>query len=156
MEDLCIKNFGRYQHYKERRPPWIKLHNSLLDDRAFLLLDEVQQCRYMKLLLLASLCDNRIPNDPNYLKKVLRLDSEVDLKPLIDAGFLKPCRKRSASIRQASRKQTAMPETETETETKGKTETKSPQGKGKGLRSFGFSPTAAALNAARQAEAAGR
>ena len=27
-----IKNWWRYQHYKERRPPWIKLHEGILDD----------------------------------------------------------------------------------------------------------------------------
>src|SRR6185503_10986047 len=29
------KNWEKFQHYKDRRPPWIRLYHSLLDDRAF-------------------------------------------------------------------------------------------------------------------------
>ena len=29
---LHIKNWGEFQHYKKRNPPWIKLHKKLLDD----------------------------------------------------------------------------------------------------------------------------
>ena len=32
---LRILNWEKFQHYKVRRPPWIKLHHSLLDDYAF-------------------------------------------------------------------------------------------------------------------------
>ena len=27
-----VKNFGEYQHYKERNPPWIKIHSKILRD----------------------------------------------------------------------------------------------------------------------------
>jgi DNA-binding NarL/FixJ family response regulator len=30
-----VKNFERFQHYKDRSPPWIKLYNELLDDYEF-------------------------------------------------------------------------------------------------------------------------
>lgn len=29
---MKIKNWDKFQHYKNRRPPWIKLHRELLDD----------------------------------------------------------------------------------------------------------------------------
>src|SRR5690606_19747530 len=32
---LTVKNFERFQHYKDRNPPWIKLYNDLLDDYEF-------------------------------------------------------------------------------------------------------------------------
>lgn len=32
---MRIKNWTTFQHYKERCPPWIKLHRTLLDDRQF-------------------------------------------------------------------------------------------------------------------------
>jgi hypothetical protein len=32
---MRIKNWAKYQHYRGRRPPWIKLHRSLLDDPAW-------------------------------------------------------------------------------------------------------------------------
>jgi hypothetical protein len=34
-----FKNWKEFQHYKDRRPPWIKLHASLLDDAEFHALD---------------------------------------------------------------------------------------------------------------------
>ena len=32
------KNWSHFQHYKDRCPPWIKLHKELLNDRAFMTL----------------------------------------------------------------------------------------------------------------------
>ena len=32
---LRPKNWEKFQHYKDRRPPWIRLHSSLLNDREF-------------------------------------------------------------------------------------------------------------------------
>lgn len=32
MSRLRIKNWDKFQHYKNRRPPWIKLYRELLDD----------------------------------------------------------------------------------------------------------------------------
>ena len=29
---MRIKNWERFQHFKDRRPPWIKLYRELLDD----------------------------------------------------------------------------------------------------------------------------
>ena len=33
---IDIVNWGKFQHYKDRRPPWIKNHASLLSDDAYL------------------------------------------------------------------------------------------------------------------------
>ena len=30
---ISIRNWDRFQHYQNRRPPWIKIHRELLDDR---------------------------------------------------------------------------------------------------------------------------
>ena len=32
MHHLRVRNWERYQHYKERNPPWIKLYVELLDE----------------------------------------------------------------------------------------------------------------------------
>jgi hypothetical protein len=37
---LIPKNWGKFQHYKDRCPPWIKLHRDLLNDREFLHLSQ--------------------------------------------------------------------------------------------------------------------
>ena len=36
---IRIKNWGTFQHYKNRRPPWIRLYRDLLDDPDFEELD---------------------------------------------------------------------------------------------------------------------
>ena len=32
---LIVKNWESFQSYKDRRPPWVRLHKSLLDDYEF-------------------------------------------------------------------------------------------------------------------------
>jgi hypothetical protein len=88
MRYLSVKNLDTYQHYKDRDPKWIKLYYSILDDEAFIFLDETLRCRYMTCLILASRSNNKIPADTSYLKKVMRLDKAPNLQPLIDIGFL--------------------------------------------------------------------
>lgn len=88
MQYLSVKNLEIYQHYKDRDPKWIKLYYSILDDEVFMVLDETMRCRYMTCLILASRTQNKIPADPQYLKKFMRLDKAPNLQPLLDHGFL--------------------------------------------------------------------
>lgn len=116
---LSIKNFEKYQHYKQRNPPWIKLYYELLDDDDFISMSITSRHHYMTLLLLAGRKNNLIPNDMKYLRKVMRLDEVPDLTELFDSGFLLASRKQSASISKRHLKQNALSETEySETETK--------------------------------------
>jgi len=32
---ICVKNWAKYQSYKDRRPPWIRFHRTILDDFTF-------------------------------------------------------------------------------------------------------------------------
>jgi len=85
---LRVKNWAEFQHYKDRNPPWIKLHRTLLDDYEFACLQDASKLHLMLLWLLASQSEGRIPNDPKFLQGKLGLKSAPDLKPLIDHGFL--------------------------------------------------------------------
>ena len=78
---LSIKNFGEYQHYKNRLPPWIKLHLSILDDSDFLRMPDASKWHYIGLLLLASRHENSIKVDPEYIKNRLGLTVKLDLTP---------------------------------------------------------------------------
>jgi hypothetical protein len=51
---IRIKNWGKFQHYKNRRPPWIRLYRDLLDDPDFDELDGDLVKTLMKLWLAAS------------------------------------------------------------------------------------------------------
>lgn len=127
MRYLAVKNYERFQHYKDRRPPWIKYHVSLLDDYELCHMSYGAQLVYDRLLLIAARTDNNIPNDPEHISRDVRIDTETvtdALQNLLDAGFLVVSeRKRAASKAIARRKQNAEPETETETETEADTET---------------------------------
>lgn len=89
---LKVKNWSKFQHYKGRRPPWIKLHRDMLEDRAFLSLPLASQALAPRLWLLASESeDGSLTSDCSDLAFRMRC-SEADLlaavKPLIDAKFL--------------------------------------------------------------------
>lgn len=109
---ITVKNWSRFQHYKQRRPPWIKLHRELLDDFAFACLPLASQALAPRLWLLASEADDgSFPDDVPLL--VFRLHCTEDdllsaIKPLIEKGFLS-C-SHDASVLLASRKQEAHPE----------------------------------------------
>ena len=118
-----IKNFEKFQHYSKRNPPWIKLYRSLLDDPEFIDLDEVSRWRYLGLMLVASMTNNVIKNDPSYIQKMLRLDHKPDLTQLFRTGFLLAKSYTSASSGVAKSYQDATPETERETERETETKT---------------------------------
>ena len=107
-----VANWEKLQHYKDRNPPWIKLHRELLTDYKFACLQDASKLHLILIWLLASQTNNEIPADPEYLKKMLHLEQSPNLKELEDQGFIEP-----ASNTLADCKQVAMPETEAETET---------------------------------------
>lgn len=90
VEKLKVKNWEKHQHYKDRSPPWIKLHGSLLSDYEFTCLQDASKLHLIAIWLLARETNGVIPNDPRWVKKCAGLDGEIDLKPLIESGFLVP------------------------------------------------------------------
>jgi hypothetical protein len=83
-----IKNFDKFQHYKDRSPPWIKLHAELLSSRTWVSLDDAGRVLAVASMVLASRTDNKIPADPGYLRRVAYLNGPVDLAPLLKIGFI--------------------------------------------------------------------
>jgi len=115
MQYLTIKNWKNHQHYKDRDPPWIKLHRSLLNDYTFLRLQDASKLHLILIWLFASQSGGRIPNDTKFIQQRIGCSSPPNLKVLIESGFL--IVEQDASKTLADCKQSAMPETETETET---------------------------------------
>jgi hypothetical protein len=121
--NLKPKNWEKFQHYKDRCPPWIKLHRDLLNDREFMRLPLASKALAPLLWLLASESkDGCFQADSEELEVRLRIasnDIDAGLKPLIDKGFFVV-----ASGVLADSLQVAIPETERETEgeTEGETE----------------------------------
>jgi hypothetical protein len=102
---LRVKNWDEFQHYKDRNPPWIKLHRSLLDDYEFSCLQDASKAHLMLIWLFASQNDGRIPEDAKFLQRKLSLEKPPDLKALTDQGLLIP--EQNASNVIAERKQDA-------------------------------------------------
>ena len=112
MKYLKIKNWERHQHYKDRCPPWIKLHVKILNDLKFCSLSRASKCLLMLLWILASENDGFVPSDLTELRFRLRDDSisESEINQLIKGGFLNNCKQLQADDSKR------YPETETETE----------------------------------------
>lgn len=120
---LQPKNWGVFQHYKDRCPPWIKLHRDLLNDRVFMCLPLASKALAPLLWLLASESKDGT-FDGSLDELVFRLhitpkDYQDGVKPLIDKGFFVV-----ASGVLAECYQDAIPETEGETEIETKKEKK--------------------------------
>jgi hypothetical protein len=85
-----IRNFERFQHYKDRNPPWIRLYGGLWRDRAFFHLPDTVKAHLIGLFALAARLDNRIPDDPEWLAHELCASEPIDLGALLASGFLVP------------------------------------------------------------------
>lgn len=114
---LAPKNWQDFQHYKDRCPPWIKLHRDLLNNRDYMRLPTASKALAPLLWLLAS--ESKEKNgafnaETEELEFRLRMpakDIENGLKALIHAGFFVIASKVLAECVQV-----ATPERERETE----------------------------------------
>jgi hypothetical protein len=121
---IAPKNWQQFQHYKDRAPPWIKLHHKLLDDFEYQRLPVASRALAPMLWLLASEHqDGVIDADADVLAFRLRISiTEVEeaLAPLIGKGFFVVVQFDSKPLALCGRD--AMPETEREAETEEKPE----------------------------------
>lgn len=121
MASIRIVNWGRFQHYKNRNPPWLKLHRALLDNREWAALSGDASKLLAECWLLASEYDaGTIPMSTRDLAWRLRRPNETHLARLLQElaahGFVELV-DHDASTVLADCKQAATPEAETETET---------------------------------------
>lgn len=108
---ITPKDWGTFQHYKTRSPPWIKLHRRLLDNFDFARLPVASRALAPMLWILASeYQDGKIT--ATLEEMAFRFRTSVDeiqgaLTPLVQSGFfidgdaIAP-RKRNASSAQAT------------------------------------------------------
>jgi len=111
---ICVRNWEKFQHYKFRNPPWIKLHSMLLDDYEWRQLSDNSKLLLFHLWMLASRYQNAIPYDLEFVKSKLPIKTEIDLSELAQSGYLiiKSTMSQHASNALASCKQNADSETE--------------------------------------------
>lgn len=111
------RGWEKFQHYKDRCPPWIKLHRDLLVDREFMRLPIASKAIAPLMWLLASESKDGVFDasfeELQFRLHITRKEYDDGVKSLIDKGFFV-----IDSDMLAERKQFAIPETERETETK--------------------------------------
>jgi hypothetical protein len=83
-----VKNFERFQHYKDRNPSWIKVYNEVLENYEFARLPDALKGQLISIWLLASRMDNKIPYDPDWVANKINATEPVDLTLLMDSGFI--------------------------------------------------------------------
>ena len=114
-----VKGWDKFQHYRDRNPPWVKLHKQFLDDFDFHSLPVASRALAPMLWLLASEHENpkagaiEGPDSKISFRLHMQLSEFIDaIKPLIDKGFI--VTGQVASDMLAERLRDATPETETE------------------------------------------
>jgi len=116
MDYIRIVNWEKFQHYgKIRNPPWVKLHNSILNDWEFLSLPDASKANLLMLWALNTKHEEKIPASPKYLQHAFKAEKPVDLQVLVSAGFIEICQQ-DASTMLAERKQDASIELEVDRE----------------------------------------
>lgn len=89
MKYVEVVNWDQFQHYKDRNPPWIKLHSQLLENYDFTCLPDCSKSHLLGIWMLASRTDNKVPANPQWIGNKLGATEPVDLDLLIKRGFLK-------------------------------------------------------------------
>jgi len=120
MKFLKIANWEKFQHYKHRNPPWIKLHIEILSSVTWVSLDDASRVLAIASMVVASKNDGCVPMDASYMQRVAYLNQPANFEPLINIGFFEKLQAdASALLENASMLQAhARPETETELEKK--------------------------------------
>ena len=116
--DMKIKNWAKFQHFKDRKPPWVKLYRDLLDDLEWHELDPIAAKVLTMLWLIASEDDGNIPE-----LKTLSFRLRLPLKTTKECvSKLNHWLEQDDIKMISSRYQSDSLETETETETEIETE----------------------------------
>ncbi len=90
MQFVRVRNFEKFQHYKNRNPLWIKLYNDLWGQEEFFTLDDAAKAHVIGFFALASRTNNRIPLNLGWIEHEIRASSPVDIDRLFAAKFIEP------------------------------------------------------------------
>ena len=86
MERIKAVNYEKFQRYKDRRPPWIKLYREILEKRKIMELPPTAFKLLVCVWLMAAEYDNDIPVAD--IEWRLRYEVCTDLEHLICAGLV--------------------------------------------------------------------
>jgi hypothetical protein len=72
-----IKNWDRFQHFKDRRPPWIKLYRDILDDKEWHKLDPIAAKDLVSFWLIASEYEGELPDLETLAFRMRKSEAEL-------------------------------------------------------------------------------
>jgi hypothetical protein len=113
---MRIKNWNKFQHFKDRKPPWVKLYRDVLDDLEWYELDPLASKVLVMCWLIASEDDGNLPSTKNLAFR-LRMTEKQTIDCL---NKLSHWLEHDDINAISERYQNDSTETETETETKKK------------------------------------
>jgi len=85
---LRVKNLQPSYHSKDRRPPWVRLPTHLLEDPGFASLSDAAKGHALLLLILVGRIGNDIPEDNDWVGRMIGAKEAVRLENLLESGYL--------------------------------------------------------------------
>jgi hypothetical protein len=90
---IALKGWDRFQHYKDRDPPWVKLYRDVLTSESWVIGTDLSRLVQLASVLLAARYGNRIPYRWDLIRKVTHLDCTEKafneaVRHLSEHGFL--------------------------------------------------------------------
>lgn len=131
MEYLKINNWEKTQHYKTRRPPWIRLYTDIIEKydqdgkpKKFYNLPDDAKLTFITLLCASSKFHNNIPfENPRELASILAItENSINLGPLIKAEYIQIINDASIDASKDASGKFCDRATESETETESETD----------------------------------
>lgn len=84
-QTISLCGWERFQHYKDRDPPWVKFYRDILTSESWVLGTDSSRLLQVASILLAARYSNQIPARYDLVKKVANLDlSERQYKEAVD------------------------------------------------------------------------
>jgi len=117
---MKIKNWSKFQHFKDRKPPWVKLYRDLLDDIEWHELDPKAAKVLVMLWLIASEEEGSVPPNKQLAFRLRMSEKETEVCISKLSHWLEQNDDKVISTRYQD--DALETETETETETEKKTE----------------------------------
>jgi hypothetical protein len=116
---MKIKNWSQFQHFKDRKPPWIKLYRDILDDIEWHELDPKSAKILVMIWLIASEDDGKIPDAKRLAFRLRMTEKDTEASLIKLSHWLEQDDINAISTRY----QDDLLETETETEIEKETKT---------------------------------
>ncbi len=74
MNVIALTGWDRFQHYKDRDPPWVKLYRDILTSESWVLGSDTSRLVQVASILLAARYNNQIPHRWDLIRKVACLE----------------------------------------------------------------------------------